>query len=129
MHIYGPVPSRRLGFSLGVDILPFNTCSLDCIYCQLGTTDKKTLRRKKYSDVETILGQIKNVIASEKRIDYITFSGSGEPTLNVFLGKLIREIKKITSIPVAVITNSTLLSQKNVREISPISQGKWCHTV
>jgi wyosine [tRNA(Phe)-imidazoG37] synthetase (radical SAM superfamily) len=88
---------------------------LDCIYCQLGTTDKKTLRRKKYSDVETILGQIKNVIASEKRIDYITFSGSGEPTLNVFLGKLIREIKKITSIPVAVLTNSTLLSQKNVR--------------
>jgi wyosine [tRNA(Phe)-imidazoG37] synthetase (radical SAM superfamily) len=115
MHIYGPVPSRRLGYSLGVDILPFKTCSLDCIYCQLGTTERKTVRRKKYFDVDAILGQIKNVIASGQRIDYITFSGSGEPTLNVFIGKLIREIKKNTSIPVAVLTNGTLFSQKSVR--------------
>ena len=115
MHIYGPVPSRRLGYSLGVDILPFKTCSLDCIYCQLGTTERKTVQRKKYFDVDVILGQIKNLIASEQRIDYITFSGSGEPTLNVFIGILIREIKKNTSIPVAVLTNSTLLSQKSVR--------------
>jgi wyosine [tRNA(Phe)-imidazoG37] synthetase (radical SAM superfamily) len=116
MHIYGPVPSRRLGYSLGVDILPFKTCSLDCIYCQLGTTDKKILERKEYFDIETILAQIKNVIASVKRIDFITFSGSGEPTLNAGLGKLIREIKKITLIPVAVLTNSTLLSHKSVRD-------------
>jgi wyosine [tRNA(Phe)-imidazoG37] synthetase (radical SAM superfamily) len=103
-----------------VDILPFKTCSLDCIYCQLGPTHKKTRRRKKYLDIETILDQIKNSIASEERIDYITFSGSGEPTLNVYLGKLIREIKKITSIPVAVLTNSTFLSQKSVRDaLSP----------
>jgi len=115
MHIYGPVPSRRLGYSLGVDILPFKTCSLDCIYCQLGNTERKTVQRKKYFDVEAILGQIKNAIASGKHIDYITFSGSGEPTLNVFIGKLIREIKKNTSIPVAVLTNSTLLSQKSVQ--------------
>ncbi len=116
MHIYGPVPSRRLGYSLGVDILPFKTCSLDCIYCQLGTTNKKKLRRKEYFDVETILAQIKSVIESERRIDTITFSGSGEPTLNVQLGKLIQKIKKITSIPVTVLTNSTLLSNKSVRD-------------
>ena len=116
MHIYGPVPSRRLGYSLGVDILPFKTCSLDCIYCQLGATDKKIIRRKKYFDVGTILSQIKKIAALEKRIDYITFSGSGEPTLNVFIGKLIREIKKNTSIPVAVLTNATLLSHKSVRD-------------
>ncbi len=115
MHIYGPVPSRRLGYSLGVDILPFKTCSLDCIYCQLGTTERKMVQRKKYFDVDMILGQIKNLIASGQRIDYITFSGSGEPTLNVFIGILIREIKKTTQIPVAVLTNSTLLSQKSVR--------------
>ena len=115
MHIYGPVPSRRLGYSLGVDILPFKTCSLDCIYCQLGTTERKTIQRKKYFDVDVILGQIKNLIASGQRIDYITFSGSGEPTLNVLIEMLIREIKKNTQVPVAVLTNSTLLSQKSVR--------------
>ncbi len=115
MHIYGPVPSRRLGYSLGVDILPFKTCSLDCIYCQLGTTERKKVQRNKYFDVDAILGQIKILIVSGQHIDYITFSGSGEPTLNVYIGKLIREIKKTTQIPVAVLTNSTLLSQKSVR--------------
>jgi wyosine [tRNA(Phe)-imidazoG37] synthetase (radical SAM superfamily) len=115
MHIYGPVPSRRLGYSLGIDILPFKTCSLDCIYCQLGNTQQKTIQRKKYYDIDTILAQIKNKIASGQRIDTITFSGSGEPTLNVFIGKIIREIKKNTSIPVAVLTNSTRLSVKSVR--------------
>lgn len=120
MHIYGPVPSRRLGHSLGVDILPFKTCSLDCIYCQLGHTKRKTVRRKNYFDENIILAQIKAAIASRQRIDYITFSGSGEPTLNTALGNLIREIKKITTIPVAVLTNGTLLFRKSVREaLSP----------
>jgi wyosine [tRNA(Phe)-imidazoG37] synthetase (radical SAM superfamily) len=116
LHIYGPVPSRRLGYSLGIDILPFKTCSLDCVYCQLGSTRRKTVRREKFFDTETILNQINNVISSGQRIDYITFSGSGEPTLNVSVGKLIREIKKNTPIPVAVLTNSTLISRKNVRD-------------
>jgi wyosine [tRNA(Phe)-imidazoG37] synthetase (radical SAM superfamily) len=104
-----------LGYSLGIDILPFKTCSLDCIYCQLGSTKRKTIQRKKLYDVDVILNQIKSKIASEQHIDTITFSGSGEPTLNVFIGKIIREIKKNTSIPVAVLTNSTLLSLKSVR--------------
>ncbi len=115
IHIYGPVPSRRLGFSLGIDIIPFKTCTLDCIYCQLGPTSDKTLQRNEYFSVEEILAQIKRKLSSEQKIDYLTFSGSGEPTLNTHLGKLIREIKKMTSLPVAVLTNSTLFFQKKVR--------------
>lgn len=116
LHIYGPVPSRRLGFSLGVDIIPSKTCSFDCIYCQLGRTTNKTVIRKEYVPSSKILSDIRKVLRSERRIDYITFSGSGEPTLNSALGKIIREIKKMTSIPVAVLTNSSLLTRKTVRK-------------
>ncbi len=115
-YIYGPVPSRRLGFSLGIDIIPFKACSFNCIYCQLGPTFSLTLKRKAFYRSSEILAQIKKVLLSGKRIDYITFSGSGEPTINSALGNLIREIKKITSIPVAVLTNSSLLSLKSVRD-------------
>lgn len=117
MHIYGPVPSRRLGFSLGIDIIPFKTCTLDCIYCQLGPTTQKTIRRREFFSPSEIFSQIKKKLSSGQRIDYITFSGSGEPTLNLALGQLIREIKKITSVPVAVLTNSTLFTRKNVRKV------------
>jgi len=116
MYIYGPVPSRRLGYSLGIDIIPFKTCTFDCIYCQLGPTTKKTIKRKKYFSSREILSAIKKKLASGQRIDYITFSGSGEPTLNSSIGKLIREIKTITTVPVAVLTNSSLLSRKSVRK-------------
>jgi len=115
MHIYGPVPSRRLGFSLGIDVTPFKSCSFDCIYCQLGSAAKKTIRRKEYFPPHEILAQVKKVLASGKRIDYITFSGSGEPTLYASIGKFIKEIKKITTIPVAVLTNSSFLSRRSVR--------------
>ncbi len=116
IHIYGPVPSRRLGFSLGVDILPYKTCTLDCIYCQLGPTPKKTVQQKELFSSDSVLAQINKTLSSGQRIDYITFSGSGEPTLNSALGKLIREIKKITDSPVAVLTNSTLLTEARVRK-------------
>jgi wyosine [tRNA(Phe)-imidazoG37] synthetase (radical SAM superfamily) len=116
IHIYGPVPSRRLGFSLGIDILPYKTCTLDCIYCQLGGTPKKTVRRREHFSPNSVLAQIKKALSSGQRIDYITFSGSGEPTLHVSLGKLIREIKKITSVPVVILTNSTLLTNEHVRK-------------
>ena len=82
MHIYGPVPSRRLEFSLGIDIIPSKTCTLDCIYCQLGPTGEKTLQRKEYYSASEILAQIKKMLASGQRIDTLTFSGSGEPALN-----------------------------------------------
>jgi wyosine [tRNA(Phe)-imidazoG37] synthetase (radical SAM superfamily) len=115
-HVYGPVPSRRLGFSLGVDILPFKTCSLDCVYCQLGPTVQQTIRRRRYFNEEEILAQVRAAIARDRGIDFITFSGSGEPTLNSSLGRLIRRIKKMTSIPVALLTNSTTLTRPSVRQ-------------
>ncbi|MFQ6069212.1 MAG: radical SAM protein [Candidatus Aminicenantales bacterium] len=115
-HIYGPVPSRRLGFSLGIDIIPFKTCSFNCVYCQLGRTPQKTINRKEYFPSSEVLSQIKHTLHSGTRIDYITFSGSGEPTLNSKIGHMIREIKKMTTIPVAVLTNSSLLDLKSVRK-------------
>jgi len=109
------VPSRRLGLSLGVDIVPFKVCTLDCVYCQLGRTTQKTIERKEFVPVEDVLSELKNRIAKGLTADYITFSGSGEPTLNSRLGELISDIKKITTIPVAVLTSGTLLYRPDVR--------------
>jgi len=114
-HIYGPVLSRRLGFSLGVDIIPFKTCTLDCAYCQLGSTRKTVCRRGSWFPPRVILAQIKEAVESGQKIDVITFSGSGEPTLNRDIGRIIRAIKKMTRIPVVVLTNGTLLTRKEVR--------------
>lgn len=114
-HIFGPVPSRRLGLSLGIDIIPFKTCTLSCIYCQIGRTPDPTLERKEYTPVAEILGEIREYFARNPRVDWITFSGSGEPTLHSGLGDLIRETKAITDTPVCVITNGTLLSDPLVR--------------
>ena len=113
--VYGPVASRRLGFSLGVDIIPFKTCTLDCVYCQLGSAGKTTVRRGSWFPPDEILAQIKEAVGSGQRIDVITFSGSGEPTLCRDIGRLIRAIKTMTRIPVAVLTNATLLTRKAVR--------------
>lgn len=115
-NLYGPVPSRRLGFSLGIDIIPFKTCSLDCVYCQLGHVPEISTARKAYISASEILPQIEKTIDSGVRIDYLTFSGSGEPTLNSEIAKLIRNIKAITDIPVAVLTNGTLLQRPEVRK-------------
>jgi len=113
--VYGPVPSRRLGLSLGVDILPFKTCTLDCAYCQLGSTGRTVLRRGSFFPPKDILAQVKEVLGSGRRIDVITFSGSGEPTLNRDIGRLIRAIKRMTRVPVVVLTNGTLLGRPDVR--------------
>ncbi len=114
--IFGPVASRRLGFSLGVDIIPFKTCSFDCIYCQLGETTDRIIQRGKFVACDKILEELSEKLKQQQKVDYITFSGSGEPTLNSDIGKLIRGVKKITSIPVAVLTNGSLLWQKEVRD-------------
>jgi len=115
--IYGPVPSRRLGYSLGVDILPFKTCSMDCVYCQLGSGAKTTVRRKEYVPAAAVLAQIRAALAGSRRIDAVTFSGSGEPGLNSGIGKIIRGLKRTTDIPVVVLTNSScLVSQKGRQE-------------
>jgi wyosine [tRNA(Phe)-imidazoG37] synthetase (radical SAM superfamily) len=114
-YLYGPVPSRRLGRSLGIDIVPFKLCSLDCLYCQLGRTTEKTLQRKDYVPVEAVLAELKDKLAEGLEADFISISGSGEPTLNSRLGELIEGIKKITDIPVAILTNGTLLYRQDVR--------------
>lgn len=114
--IYGPVPSRRLGRSLGVDIVPHKVCSYDCIYCQLGRTKQKTIERKPYTPAEDILDQVQQKLREGVSADYITLAGSGEPTLNTEIGSLIHGIKKLTEIPIAVLTNGSLLGIREVRE-------------
>ena len=115
-YIYGPVPSRRLGLSLGVDLVPFKTCSYNCIYCQLGRTKTTTVERKEYIPGEGVTDEIEAWLEEGAAADYITMSGSGEPTLNSKIGDIIRKTKKMTDIPVAVITNGSLLSRQEVRE-------------
>lgn len=112
--IFGPVPSRRLGRSLGVDLVPFKTCTYDCIYCQLGRTTNKTLQRKEWLPFDEIISQLKEKL--HLKPDYITLSGSGEPTLFLRCGELINKIKEITNIPVAVLTNGSLLWLPEVRK-------------
>jgi len=106
-YTYGPVPSRRLGRSLGVDLVPYKTCTYDCVYCQLGRTTNKTLERKEWVPTKEVLAQVKEKLST--RPDYITLSGSGEPTLHARTEELIQAIKGMTDIPVAVITNGSLL--------------------
>ena len=114
-YIYGPVPSRRLGRSLGIDLVPFKTCTYDCIYCQLGRTTNKTIKRRPYVPVKDILNELKIKLATGEPPDYISIAGSGEPTLHSDIGNLIDQINDITEIPVAVLTNGSLLFMPEVR--------------
>ena len=116
-YLYGPVPSRRLGRSLGIDLVPHKICTYDCIYCQIGKTTRSTLLRKEYVPVEEILKEVKLFLKKGfSPIDHFSLSGSGEPTLHSKIGWVIKEIKAISSVPIAVITNGSLLYQKKVRE-------------
>jgi wyosine [tRNA(Phe)-imidazoG37] synthetase (radical SAM superfamily) len=116
-HLYGPVPSRRLRRSLGIDLLPHKICTYDCIYCQIGKTTKKTLLRKEYVPEKEVLEEVKTfLLEGSSSIDYLSLSGSGEPTLHSKIRSIIKGIKEITNIPVAVITNGSLLCEREVRE-------------
>ena len=115
-YIFGPVPSRRLGRSLGVDLVPYKTCTFDCIYCDLGRTTRKTVSRQSYVPPEEIQGELELYLSVlGKKPDFITLSGSGEPTLNTNIGEIVQRIKEITSIPMAILTNSSLLSLNEVK--------------
>ncbi|MBN2311886.1 MAG: radical SAM protein [Candidatus Hydrogenedentes bacterium] len=114
-YVFGPVPSRRLGRSLGVDLVPCKTCSYDCVYCQVGRTTVKTVERKEYVPYEAVLAEIQRKLDGGAAPDYVTMSGSGEPTLFAKLGALIRAVKAMTDTPVAVITNGSLLWMPEVR--------------
>jgi len=117
-YVFGPVPSRRLGQSLGIDTIPLKTCNWNCVYCQLGRSVQLTNERREYFPSDEILGEVQETLTSHKpgEIDWVTFVGSGEPTLHASIGWLIRQVKKITSLPVAVITNGALLYLPEVRQ-------------
>ena len=115
-HLYGPVPSRRLGLSLGVDVVPYKVCCYDCIYCQLGRTTRLIASPERLADPGDVIREIEQWVKQGGTADYITFAGSGEPTLNAGLGEMVSAAKALTSIPVAVITNGALLSMSEVRE-------------
>jgi len=116
-HLFGPVPSRRLGMSLGVDLVPKKVCSLNCVYCEVGKTTKLTLDRKEYIKFDKIKEELLHYFNTKPDPDYITFSGSGEPTLNVNIGEILKFIKQSKpNIPVAVLTNGTMFFNKNVRK-------------
>ena len=122
-YLFGPVPSRRLGISLGIDLVPMKTCSLNCIYCECGSTTNLTLARREYVPLAKVKAEFLHYISNHPQPDYITFSGSGEPTLNASMGEAIRFIRSHEAgIPVAVLTNGTLLFDPQVRnELKPAS--------
>lgn len=116
-YVFGPVPSRRLGKSLGIDPVPLKTCNWNCVYCQLGRTRPLTNQRREYIPCQDLLAEIGQVLSDHQpgEIDWVTFVGSGEPTLHSSLGWLIRRVKQICSLPVAVITNGSTLYLPEIR--------------
>jgi len=115
-HIFGPVSSRRLGRSLGIDLVPFKTCTYNCVYCECGATTYRTTNREIFFPVKEIYTELTEFLSSSPPLDYITFSGSGEPTLSLSIGEIIRFLKdNYPSYRVAVLTNGSLLSDPDVR--------------
>jgi wyosine [tRNA(Phe)-imidazoG37] synthetase (radical SAM superfamily) len=115
--VYGPVPSRRLGRSLGVDPVTPKTCNWNCVYCQLGRTTPLTNERRPLVPAEAVLDDLRGALARGRDgVDWVTFVGSGEPTLHIDLGELIREARAMARVPVAVITNGALLHREDVRQ-------------
>jgi wyosine [tRNA(Phe)-imidazoG37] synthetase (radical SAM superfamily) len=116
-YLFGPVPSRRLGMSLGIDLIPKKVCSLDCVYCEVGKTTKLTTDRLEYVKYDKVIAELKHYMSNKPKIDFITFSGSGEPTLNNRIGDVLNFIKdNYPEVRTAVLTNGTLLSDKKLRE-------------
>lgn len=115
--VFGPIPSRRLGLSLGVDLLPFKTCPLDCIYCECGATTDHTFERKEYFPTASVIAEIDETLAKHPKMDYLTFSGVGEPTLHSGLGEIIRHVKtKWPNVKICLITNAVLLGDPGLQK-------------
>jgi len=118
---FGPIPSRRLGRSLGINNIPPKTCTYSCVYCQLGETSKITVKRCYFYKPEDVLrsveAKVHEAISKNEEIDYLTFVPDGEPTLDINIGREITLLKRI-GIPIAVITNASLLWLSDVRETS-----------
>jgi wyosine [tRNA(Phe)-imidazoG37] synthetase (radical SAM superfamily) len=116
-YLFGPLPSRRLGLSLGIDIIPKKLCTLNCVYCEIGATTGVTANQKRYYRAELIIPELEDYLSKSPDIDFLTFSGAGEPTLNSDIGNIIRFMKeRFPSYKTAVITNGTLLGKAAVRD-------------
>lgn len=130
-HLFGPVPSRRLGLSLGIDLLADKTCSFDCVFCEVGRTKDLTLDRKEYVQPGIILGELSSWAEEGGQADHITLAGTGEPTLNTGFGDVIRGIRDISKTPVALLSNGSLFFLEEVRkdaaqaDIVKLSLGAW----
>jgi wyosine [tRNA(Phe)-imidazoG37] synthetase (radical SAM superfamily) len=115
-HLFGPVSSRRLGRSLGIDLVPFKTCTYDCVYCECGATTVETIQRQEFFPADEVIGELSLYLSQSPSLDYITFSGSGEPTLSLSIGRVIRFLKeRFPRYRIAVLTNGSLLSDPGVR--------------
>ena len=115
-HIFGPVISRRLGRSLGIDLIPFKTCSYNCVYCECGATTDLISQRREFFRTDEIIHQVDTILSSSPRLDYITFAGSGEPTLSLSLGPVLAHLKQnYDQYKVAVLTNGSLCTDPDVR--------------
>jgi len=132
-YLFGPVPSRRFGRSLGVDLNPYKTCSLDCVFCQLGRTTEKTVTRQEYVLTDMVLSELEEWLKRDGRADYITLSGSGEPTLHSRFGEVLEFIRSKSSIPAALLTNGTMLQLPEVQNaaslanVVKVSLSAWDH--
>jgi len=130
-YLFGPVPSRRFGRSLGVDLTPYKTCTLDCVFCQLGHTVNKTVSREEYVPLDAVLAELDEWLKTDGEADYITLSGAGEPTLHSRFGEVLEFIHANSSIPAVLLTNGTLLHLPEVREaaahadIVKVSLSAW----
>jgi wyosine [tRNA(Phe)-imidazoG37] synthetase (radical SAM superfamily) len=130
-HIFGPVPSRRLGRSLGVDLTPYKTCSQDCVFCQLGGTPSKTITRREYVPIKAVLNELGKWLKRGGKLDHITLSGSGEPTLHSRFGEVLRFIRMNSAIKAVLLTNGSLFRLPEVRRaasqahIVKVSLSAW----
>lgn len=130
-YLFGPVPSRRLGRSLGIDVVPFKTCSFDCVFCQCGCTTELSAERGEFVSFDEVCAELNRWLAGDGAADVITFAGSGEPTLYSRLGELIATIKERTDLPVVLLSNGTLFGRPDVckeaarADIVKISLGAW----
>ena len=117
-YVFGPVPSRRLGRSLGINNIPPKNCTYSCVYCQLGRTRNLTVERRRFTDPELILDEVSRVVerVGEGNIDYVTFVPDGEPTLDLNLGRIVSGLRETTSVKLAILTNSSLMYRPDVRE-------------
>jgi len=115
-YVFGPVPSRRLGFSLGINNIPYKVCSYSCVYCQLGRTLKYSIERSPYGDPQRIVDEVSKVLSRNVRVDFITFVPDGEPTLDSNLGLIADALKSRFDIPIAILSNSSLIWREDVVE-------------